>query len=221
MKLNRILLVNLLFITAMFAISIWTWQQLPPDAQIPTRFDFDGTPTTYMGKMAGLLLSPTIALAIAITDLILPKIEPNQDNIRRSSKAYNVFSIAIIIFFAIVHATIVLSALDKAIDTTNIISIALGGFMVIIGNYFSKIRRNYSFGFRTPWTLSSDLAWHKTHRWAGWLTVIHGLAFIVVGLFSSTTFLVVTLISFSVVSIIVLPIYSYLLWKSDSNRSME
>ena len=148
MKLSRIFIINLLFIAAMFGLSTWAWVQLPPNAQIPTRFDFDGTPIAYMGKIGGLLLSPLIALTLAITDLILPKIEPNRDNMRRSAKAYNVFSVAIIIFFGIVHAVIVLSALEKTVNTTNVISIALGGFMIVIGNYFSKIRRNYSFGFR-------------------------------------------------------------------------
>ena len=115
MKPSRIFVINLLFIVAMFALSIWAWTQLPAEAQIPTRFDFDGTPIAYMSKPEGLFLSPIIALAIAIAELILPKVEPNQNNIRRSSKAYNVFSVAIIIFFGIVHAVIVLSALEKTI----------------------------------------------------------------------------------------------------------
>ena len=221
MKLSRVFAINLLFIAGVFALSIWAWGQLPPNAQIPTRFNFDGTPVAYMGKVSGLFLLPAITLAFAITELILPKIEPNQNNIRRSSKAYNIFSVALVIFFAIVHITIVLSALEKTIDTSNVISVALGGFLIIIGNYFGKIRRNYSFGFRTPWTLSSDLAWHKTHRWTGLLTVVHGFAFIVAGLSASSTLLIFTLISFLMVSVVILPVYSYLLWKSDTNRSAE
>ena len=87
--------------------------------------------------------------------------------------------------------------------------------------YLSKIRRNHSFGFRTPWTVSSDLAWHKTHRWAAWLTVVHGLMFIVAGWQSNTNLLIFTTISFLVVTIAILPVYSYFLWKSDPNRTAK
>ena len=218
MKLNRVFIINLLLIVGIFALSIWAWVQLPPDAQVPTRFDFDGTPTAYMGKLGGLLFLPAMALAFAITELISPKIEPNRDNMRRSSKAHNVFSVAPIVFFGIIHLTIVLSALDKSINTTNIVTTALGLFMVITGNYLSKIRRNHSFGFRTPWTISSELAWHKTHRLASWLTVIHGFTLIVTGLISSAILPIIILISFVALDIIVLPIYSYYLWKSDPKR---
>ena len=221
MKLNRVLLTNLLLIIGIFALSIWAWIQLPPDAQIPTRFDFNGAPVGYMGKVGGLLFLPAMTLAFAVTELILPKTEPNQNNMRRSLKAHNVFSVALIAFFGIIHLTIVLSALDRSINTTDVVTTALGIFMVVTGNYLSKIRRNNSFGFRTSWTLSSELAWHKTHRLASWLTVIHGFTLIVAGLISNTTLLIITLTSFVAVNIIILPVYSYHLWKSDSKHLNE
>ena len=222
MKLSRIFVINLLFVVGMLALSIWAWRELPPNVRIPTRFDFDGKPIAYMGKVGGLFLLPLLTLSIPLTDLIiLPKTEPNQNNIKRSKRAYTAISIATVVFMAIVHVTIVLAAVEQTINTSNVIAIALGILMMIIGNYLTKIRRNYSFGFRTRWTLSSDLAWHKTHRWASWLTVIHGVAFIVASLSNSTTLIKLSLISFAVVSIIVLPVYSYWLWKSDSNRLTE
>ena len=221
MKLSRIFIVNLLLIAGMLTLSVWAWEQLPANAQIPTRFDFDGTPIAYMNKSIGLLLMPLVTSIVALNDLISPRIEPNQNNIQRSKKAYDIVSLTGVIFCAVVHLTIILSALGKAIDTTDIITVAMGVLTVVSGNYLSKIRHNYSFGFRTRWTLASNLAWHKTHRWASWLTVAHGLAFIVAGLSSSTAFLIITLISFATASLIILPIYSYLLWKSDSNHSTE
>ena len=221
MKVSRVFIINWLLVIGMFGLSIWAWLQLPSDAQIATRFDFDGLPTAYMSKMWGLLLSPLIALAFVVAHPILPKIEPNKQNLNRSQKAYDIFSIAFLVFFSIVHSAIVFSALGQAIDVPTIVIVALGGFLIVFGNYFSKIRRNYSFGVRTPWTLSSNLAWHKTHRLAGWLTVIHGVGLIITALRSHTILPVIVLISFVVTDIVVLPVYSYLLWRSDSNRSTE
>ncbi|MDJ0590085.1 MAG: SdpI family protein [Pleurocapsa sp. MO_226.B13] len=221
MRLRRIFTLNLLFVAGMLALSIWAWVQLPADARIATRFDFDGSPIAYMNKLGGLLLLPLMTFSIALVDLILPRIEPNRDNLKRSGKAYAVFSAGIVIFFSIVHVAIVLSALEQAVDIPTIITLTLGGFLIVTGNYLSKIRRNYSFGLRTPWTLSSDLAWNKTHRWAGWFTVVHGVALMVTSVRSHTILPVIVLISFVIVSIVILPVYSYLLWKSDSNRIAE
>lgn len=222
MKLSRMFIFDLLLVAGMLAFSGWAWQELPPNAQIPTRFDFEGAPIAYMGKAGGLLLLPLLTLLIPALDLIvLPKTEPNQINFQRSQKANTAISIATMVFMAIVHVTIVWSAVEPTVNTSNIIVIALGMLTIIIGNYLTKIRRNYSFGFRTRWTLSSDLSWHKTHRWAGILTVIHGLAFVVSGLLASATLTKIVLISFAVVSIIVLPVYSYFLWKYDVNRLAE
>lgn len=221
MKLSRVFIVNLLLVIGMFALSIWAWLQLPPDAQIATRFGLDGSPTAYMGKIAGLLFSPLMALSFVFTYPILPKIEPKRKNLKRSRKAYDIFSIASLVFFGISHGAIVFFALGKTIDVPTIIIVALGAFLIVLGNYYSKIRRNYSFGVRTPWTLDSDLAWHKTHRWAGWLTVLHGVGLMAAGMRSHTILPVVVLISFVVVSVVILPICSYLWWREDANRFLE
>ena len=52
---------------------------------------------------------------------------------------------------------------------------------IVIGNYLPKVRPNYLVGIRTPWTLTSDLSWDRTHRIGGRLFVLEGFAFIVLG----------------------------------------
>ena len=37
-------------------------------------------------------------------------------------------------------------------------------------------------GIRTPWTLTSDLSWDRTHRVGGRLFVLEGIVFILLGL---------------------------------------
>ncbi len=38
-----------------------------------------------------------------------------------------------------------------------------------------KMRRNWLMGIRTPWTLSDERVWDKTHRFAGPLFMLGGL----------------------------------------------
>ena len=221
MKLRRIFVVSAAIVVGMLALSTWAWWQLPSSSQIPVHFNIQGTPDRYASKVEGLLLLPAIAIGVTVMNLVIPKIEPHRRNIWRSGPAYTVISIGTAAFIGVVHAVIVLSALGKSVDINVVLSIAMGLLFIVLGNYLSKIRRNYFLGIRTPWTLSSELAWHRTNRLASWLYVLHGFSFVVAGLLSNAVLLTSSVISLVVCSLGVLPTYSYLLWRSDTNRSTE
>jgi uncharacterized membrane protein len=42
-----------------------------------------------------------------------------------------------------------------------------------------KVRQNYFVGLKTPWTLNDPEVWQKSQRFAGWMFVLAGLAFII------------------------------------------
>ncbi|MFH1583086.1 MAG: SdpI family protein, partial [Candidatus Falkowbacteria bacterium] len=41
--------------------------------------------------------------------------------------------------------------------------------------YMGKIKMNWFMGIRTPWTLSSEEVWNKTHRFGGKMFILAGL----------------------------------------------
>jgi len=90
---------------------------------------------------------------------------------------------------------------------------------VVIGNVLGKVRSNFMFGIRTPWTLTSYRSWNRTHRLGGRLMVALGLVVIgatALGLRGEPLFAIVgggggTL----VVGVVV---YSYLAWRADPDR---
>ena len=45
-----------------------------------------------------------------------------------------------------------------------------------LGNYMPKIKRNYTFGCKTPWALHDESNWRLTHRFCGTAFVISGFA---------------------------------------------
>jgi uncharacterized membrane protein len=88
---------------------------------------------------------------------------------------------------------------------------------LVLGNFMGKIRPNWFVGIRTPWTLSSKLSWNKTHRAGGWTFIVVGLVAIAaaflaggwgIGIFLGTT----------MVGVIGLAVYSYLVWRNDPER---
>jgi len=55
------------------------------------------------------------------------------------------------------------------------LGLIFGGFWVVLGLVIPRIRRNPWMGVRTPWTLSSDENWARTHRMAGYAFVAAGV----------------------------------------------
>ena len=83
---------------------------------------------------------------------------------------------------AAIQLVAVAAALGSDIDMSLVALVGTGVVFVVIGNYLPKVRPNYMMGIRTPWTLTSDLSWDRTHRLGGRLFVLEGIVFILLGL---------------------------------------
>ncbi len=58
--------------------------------------------------------------------------------------------------------------------------------LIVIGNYLGKTRSMFLGGVRTPWTLSSEYSWQRTHSLAGKLFVLSGaLGFVAAFMFAT------------------------------------
>lgn len=204
---------------AMLLLSGWAWLQLPADAQVPIHWGADGQVNGYAGKTIGLLLLPLITVAVGATFWAIPIIEPRRANIEKSGKAYAAIWIAVVALMAVIQAVIVAAAMGSAFDTTSVVFVGLGVLFIVIGNYLPKVRPNYLMGIRTPWTLTSDLSWDRTHRVGGRLFVLEGIVFILLGAIRPTPEVVFTVLVVGiVVMLVVLFAYSYRVWKADPAR---
>lgn len=78
-------------------------------------------------------------------------------------------------------------------------------------------RSNWFMGIRTPWTLSSDAVWRKTHRLGGYLMVGVGLLLIAAGLPGSAAWLAVAIGGAMAMAVVVV-LYSFLAWRAEKGR---
>ena len=216
MNLRPLLLYSVAVVVAMFAISAWAWGQLPADASIPIHWGLDGQVDGYASKTVGLLLLPLTAAGLAALLAVIPRIEPRRANLERSGKAYSATWVAVMTLLGLVHVLAIAVALGSSIDVPRLILIGVGAVFVVIGNYLPTVRPNYLMGIRTPWTLSSDVAWVKTHRVGGRLFVLEGLAMMALGVLGlSPEYLAVAVIAAIGLQIVVVFAYSYRVWKAD------
>jgi uncharacterized membrane protein len=219
MNRRPMILVSALVIGVMLVASVWAYASLPADAQVPIHWGPDGQADGYAGKAVGLFLLPAIAVLAAAMFWILPRIEPRRANLERSGKAYAAIWIGVMLLLGGLHLLAVSVAMGAEFDLTRIVLIGTGVLFVVIGNYLPKVRSNFLVGIRTPWTLTSDRSWTKTHRLGGRLFVLEGLILVVAGLLGIGGAVQVGVIIAGVAIIVgVAFVYSYVVWRDDPER---
>jgi uncharacterized membrane protein len=211
-------LVSLVLTAAMATLSGWAAAQLPADGQFPIHWNLEGQVDGYAGKLEALWLLPLLALGLSVLLAVIPMIDPRRENLRRSWKVYTIFWVTMVVFLAGVHGLVVSSALGHMVDVGVIVPLMVGVLLIILGNYMGKIRSNFFFGVRTPWTLSSELSWSKTHRLTGWLFVAVGAATII-SLLLSPAVTVAILVGGTLASAAAATVYSYVVWKRDPAKN--
>lgn len=218
MKLRIPLIISLLIIAAMLALSAWAWVTLPAGALMPVHWNIEGQVDRYDPKEIALLVMPGTAVFITFLLGFLPRLEPRKQNLAMSAKLYNVAWIGAMLIMLGAHAAIIAGAMGVAIPMDKIAGPVLGVFFALIGNYLSKTRSNFFAGVRTPWTLSSNYAWEKTHRLAGRLFVLIGVTTVVLSFVAGFPWDVATLVVGILVSVVLTVVMSYVYWRRDPDR---
>jgi len=220
-SIKTMLLVSGAVVLVMFAISAYVWTQIPAGEAVCTHWNAAGECDGHGNKFVGILLLPIVTIAMAGLFALIPRIEPRAANMAQSSKAYAVVWGTLLLYFVALHTILMLDILgyDAGMGTT--MPILVGLMFVLIGGSLGHVRSNYFFGIRTPWTLSSELSWDKTHRLGGKLFVILGLIFMVAPLVVTGEVWVYGLMGGVLVLVVVLTAYSYAIWKGDPDSRSQ
>ena len=209
------IIVSLGVVLLMLAASAYMWVNLPADAMLPDHFDIHGNANHFVGKTRAALFMPGVALAVTILLPVIAFIEPRRRHLLQSSKAFIAVRLGVVFMLGAIHINVMLGVLGRGIDPTVLVNILLGLLFMVIGYYLPRIHSTFFLGIRTPWTLSSDRVWEKTHRLGGRLYLALGLgtlAFILLGL----RVWGIAFSSFGAVSAaLFLVVYSYLLWRGE------
>jgi len=212
---KTMLLVSGAVILVLFAISAYVWTRIPASESVCTHWNAAGECDDYGGRFVGILLLPIITMGMAGLLALIPRIEPRAANLSQSGRAYAAVWGAMLLFFVALHIITMLEVLGHGAGIGTTMPILVGLLFVLIGGSLGHIRSNYFFGIRTPWTLSSELSWDKTHRLGGKLFVILGLILMVSPLVVTGEVWIYGLMGGTLVSVVVLAAYSYVIWRGD------
>ncbi|MFN7163297.1 MAG: SdpI family protein [Hyphomonas sp.] len=209
------------------AAALFTWNALPATGDIPVHWGLNGQPDRFASKSdvwTFLAMMPGAILLIGLILALAPAFDPRKANIETGRKAYLATWIGVMVLLTLVHVGICVGMLqaggEAAVpnDTVRFVIAGCGLLMIVIGNYMPKTRSSFLFGVRTPWTLSSDIAWEKTHRLAGPLFMLAGALGIAGAFMFDGIWLALQLTALVVAAAIISVIYSYFAWKSAGDR---
>jgi len=217
MSIRLPLIVSLLIVAAMAVLSAWAWSLIPDTARIAIHFDANGVANGFADKQHALIILPAMVVGVIVLLGAIPYIEPRRFNLAASAKLYRTAWIGGIALLALAHTTIVLKALHAAVDIPVLPAMAV--LFMVIGNYLGKTRSNFFAGIRTPWTLSSDYSWEKTHRLTGRLFVLAGAATLASSFTLPVKFAAEIMIVGVLAATLVGVIASYVYWRRDPDRS--
>lgn len=204
--------------------AFYTWNALPDVGQAPVHWGPDGRADQFAEKSEAWIYLLILPGAVLLTGLILafaPVLDPRKRNIETGRRAYLATWIGVMALYTFLQGGICLGMLGTGEDTAysdtmvRLVIAACGALFIVIGNYLPKTRSSFLLGIRTPWTLSSDIAWEKTHRFAGPLFMAAG-ALGMIGAFVFSGIWLALQLTVLVVSVAVISgAYSYFAWRSD------
>ena len=206
-----------LLIAAMFVLAAATWGSAPD--RIPVHWNIGGQVDRWGGKFEGLLAIPLLALGIYVLMIVLPRFDPGRANYDAFAGPYATLRLGIIVVLAALYALIILWVRGVRVSIEVWAPLIVGALFIVVGNLLGKVRPNWFVGFRTPWTLSSKLAWSRTHRAGGWLFILMGVLMMACAALR-TEWAVWVMVGVGVAGTLGLVVYSYVLWRRDPDKTL-
>lgn len=205
-------------VAAMLAATAWAWDKTPDN--MPVHFGFDGQPDRWGPKWEALVSIPVLAAIVGAILAAIPRFDPKRENLAQSSGFYYAIWLGVLAVLAAVHAGFIALAIGVPFDMGRVICVAIGGLFVVMGNFMGKSRPNWFAGFRTPWTLSSDYSWQRTHRTVGPLFMLTGALAVGAALIFGAQIAIPIIVVGALLTATFGVALSYVFWKNDPERNV-
>ncbi|MBU1203046.1 SdpI family protein [Patescibacteria group bacterium] len=205
---------SLLLILAMIVMAFYFYGQLPD--RVISHWGANGQADGYSSKNFHIYFFPFLTIALYLLFKYLPKIDPKRKNYKQFDISYHAFRLVMIFFFVAMFALTSFINIGYQINMSVAVSSMIGVLFIFIGFIIKDIKQNWFMGIRTPWTLSNENVWKKTHMFAQKIFIFCGFIFI------ALPYLPVQYFSYYIIAIIILVSlgtygYSYWLYKKEDS----
>lgn len=164
-----------------FLIGIYFYPRMP--SAMASHWDSKGEVDGYMSKFWGLFLMPFISVGLLLLFVLIPKIDPLKANIEKFRKYYDGLVVLMMVFLFYLYLLTLFWNRGVRFNMIQLLAPAFGILFYYCGVLIENAKRNWFIGIRTPWTLSSEQVWEKTHKIGGKLFKVAGIVALFAALF--------------------------------------
>ncbi len=156
-----------------------------PDS-VPTHWNINGEVDGYASRLSSVLFLPSLAALLWVLMRALVRFDPISQH--ESTGVYlHKASNALAAFMLVVHLATLGNGAGLKLNMVQIVALAEGALLTLIGNTMGRLRRNSWAGIRLPWTLNDAEIWRRTHRVGARAFVLAGIVTMLSALFLSGT----------------------------------
>jgi uncharacterized membrane protein len=195
-------------VVAGFGVVFPAYSGLPDP--MPSHWNAAGQVNGWLPRFWGAFLIPIMMAVLWLIFLVLPRISPRGFEMEPFLRAWGVLKVTVLGLMLFLEVLILRAAKHSGELSQSTMFAGLGILFVVIGNLLGKVTRNFFVGIRTPWTLASEEVWNRTHRLAGKLFVVAGLAVVVSAFVGGTVWTMIVAIG---LASLIPVVYSYVAYK--------
>lgn len=211
MKLSKSEIVVFLIVLVSFAVGAYYYPQLPE--RVASHWNAQGDVNGYMSRFWGAFLMPLISIVLLAIFMIFPRIDPKRANIEKFRKYFDAFVIVIFLFFLYLYSLTLAWNLGYRFTLIRHLLPAFTALFYSAGLLISKSEPNWTIGIRTPWTLSSETVWRKTHALGAKLFKVAAVLILLGSAFPDLAmwFMLVPILAAALIPVV----YSYFLYRNE------
>jgi len=206
------------FVLLSFGVMILAYNAAPE--RLIVHWNASGVANGFGSKLTGLVLLPVMIALMYALFLLIPRIEPLGENLEKFKMQYAGLKLVFTAFMCALYIMTVLVNLGVGtISIPAFMLVAMSVLFYYLGWMMKYCKRNYFVGIRTPWTLSSDSVWDKTHKLGSAVFKALAVIFLIACLALPPRLAFVTVILLILSAAFLLTVYSYIAWSSEKNES--
>jgi uncharacterized membrane protein len=161
-KLRRHYLVGIVLVALSAVLSLLAYPEMP--AEMATHWNSSGEIDGQTPKIAALALFPGLSAFMLVLFAALPRIDPLGENVAEFREQYDTFVVLLLAFLTYLHGLVVAANAGYEFEMVQALAPAVGALYYYVGVLSAHAERNWFVGIRTPWTISSDEVWDRTHE---------------------------------------------------------
>lgn len=184
------------------------WHKLP--ARMPIHWGPDGQIDGYASPLWAVVGMPLLLLGMQWLCILLTTLDRRRTE--QSPKVLRTVLWIIPVISIVMNGAIYAAALGASFSIGTVIGLLCGVGFIVIGNLLPKCRQSRTVGIKLKWTLEDESNWNATHRFAGRLWVIGGVALLPTAFLPDSVFMYVLFAT--VLTMVAVPtVYSYLYYR--------